>query len=75
VVQVTALAPSALQAEVHAKAAVLSGPSLAAGHLAHGGVIVFDDGSHEVIAPPPVLTLRDLSGLTQSRSSSTAQHA
>jgi thiamine biosynthesis lipoprotein len=75
VVQVTALAPSALQAEIQAKAAVLSGPQLAAGHLAHGGVIVFDDGSHQVIAPPPVLTLSDISGPTQSRSSSTAQHA
>jgi FAD:protein FMN transferase len=75
VVQVTALAPSALEAEIRAKAAVLSGPRLAAGHLAHGGVIVFDDGSHEVIAPPPLITLRDLSALTKPRSSSTPQHA
>ncbi len=60
VVQVTALAPSALAAETAAKAALLSGPRAARGWLAHGGVIVFDDGSHEVIAPPPVVTLAQL---------------
>ncbi len=67
VVQVTALAPSALLAEIHAKAAVLAGPRLAPARLPHGGVIVFDDGSHQVIAPPPVLTLSDLSALTHPR--------
>ncbi|MHB8242954.1 MAG: FAD:protein FMN transferase [Solirubrobacteraceae bacterium] len=69
VVQVTALAPSALLAEIHAKAAVLSGPRLAPARLPHGGVIVFDDGSHRVIAPPPLISLRDLSALTHSRAS------
>ena len=45
VVQVTALAPSALEAEISAKAAVLSGPRRP--RLArHGGVIVLEDGSH-----------------------------
>ncbi len=73
VVQVTALAPSALLAEIHAKAAVLSGPRLAPARLPHGGVIVFDDGSHKVIAPPPTITLRDLSALTHSRASRAAQ--
>ncbi len=62
IVQVTALAPSALIAEIRAKAALLSGPHAAAGWLTHGGVIVFDDGSHEVVQPPTVLTLNDLSG-------------
>ena len=49
VVQVTALAPSALMAEVYAKAAILSGPKGARAWLPHGGVIVRDDGSHEVL--------------------------
>jgi FAD:protein FMN transferase len=57
VVQATALAPSALLAEIHAKAAILSGPRLAPARLPHGGVIVFDDGSHQVIQPPPVIRL------------------
>jgi thiamine biosynthesis lipoprotein len=55
VVQVTALAPSALVAEIRAKAALLSGPAGAPAWLADGGVIVFDDGTHRVLP----------SGLTQ----------
>jgi thiamine biosynthesis lipoprotein len=55
IVQVTALAPSALDAEIKAKAALLSGPDAAPRWLAHGGVIVFDDGSHRVLAPPPLV--------------------
>jgi hypothetical protein len=46
VVQATAFAPTALEAEVRAKAAVLSGPEGAPAWLTHGGVVVFDDGSH-----------------------------
>jgi thiamine biosynthesis lipoprotein len=47
VVQATALAPTAAEAEALAKAALLSGDR---GWLApNGGVLVFDDGSHEVI--------------------------
>jgi thiamine biosynthesis lipoprotein len=46
VVQATAIAPTAVEAEIRAKAAVLSGPDGAAEWLAHGGVLVFDDGSH-----------------------------
>jgi thiamine biosynthesis lipoprotein len=61
VVQVTALASSALAAEIKAKAALLSGPERARAWLAQGGVIVFDDGSHEVVAPPPVIPLSRLS--------------
>jgi thiamine biosynthesis lipoprotein len=52
VVQVTALAPSALAAEIYAKATVLSGPLSAPGWLPYGGVIVLDDGSHRVLEPP-----------------------
>jgi thiamine biosynthesis lipoprotein len=50
IVQVTALAPTGAEAEVRAKAALLSGPAGAHGWLAHGGVIVHDDGSADVIA-------------------------
>ena len=49
VVQATALAPTALEAEIRAKAAVLSGAEHAAAWLPHGGVVVFDDGSHTVL--------------------------
>ena len=46
VVQATALAPTALEAEWRAKAAVLSADRGLA--RAHGGVLVLDDGSHHV---------------------------
>lgn len=49
VVQATALAPTALEAEMLAKAALLSGPDAAAGRLPHGGVVVLDDGTHDVV--------------------------
>ena len=39
----------ALEGEALAKAAVLSGPEGAAAWLRHGGVLVFDDGSHAVV--------------------------
>jgi thiamine biosynthesis lipoprotein len=48
-VQVTALAPTALEAEWRAKAALLSGPEGASRWLPDGGVVVHDDGSHAVI--------------------------
>ena len=51
VVQVTALAPSATEAEVLSKAALLSGPAGAARWLRHGGVVVLEDGSYRVLAP------------------------
>jgi thiamine biosynthesis lipoprotein len=50
-VQATSLAPAALRAEVLAKAAILSGPREASSWLHHGGVLVYDDGAHEVIEP------------------------
>jgi thiamine biosynthesis lipoprotein len=51
IVQATALAPTALEAEVAAKAAVLSGPDGAPRWLRHGGVVVLEDGSHRVFEP------------------------
>jgi thiamine biosynthesis lipoprotein len=59
-VQVTALAPTALMAEIRAKAAILSGPRRAPRWLPDGGVIVSDDGSHRVLEPPAVVTLGQL---------------
>jgi thiamine biosynthesis lipoprotein len=52
VVQVTALAPTATEAEARTKAALLSGPDGAREWLPHGGVVVYDDEHHEVIDPP-----------------------
>jgi FAD:protein FMN transferase len=60
IVQASALAPSALEAEVRAKAALLAGPRRAHLQLPHGGVLVLDDGSHRVLRPPPVVTLSQL---------------
>ncbi|HEX6713756.1 MAG TPA: FAD:protein FMN transferase, partial [Thermoleophilaceae bacterium] len=51
IVQVTARAPRAALAEVCAKAAILSGPKHARLWLPDGGVIVYDDGSHELVEP------------------------
>lgn len=51
VVQATALAPTATEAETLSKAAILSGPAGAARWLAHGGVVVLDDGTVEVLSP------------------------
>lgn len=45
IVQVTALAPTGLLAEVRAKAALLSGVTGAAAHLPDGGVLVTDAGT------------------------------
>jgi len=45
IVQTTALAPTGLEAEVRAKAALLAGPRDAARHLLHGGVIVLASGA------------------------------
>ena len=50
--QVTAVAPTALEAEIRAKAALLSGPDAARRWLPHGGVIVADDGGHAVVPAP-----------------------
>jgi FAD:protein FMN transferase len=66
IVQVTALAPSALSAEILAKAAILSGPRAAPAWLAHGGVIVLEDGSYQVVEPPPSVTLSQLSPMPKA---------
>ncbi len=58
VVQATALAPSAVLAEIHAKAAVLSGPGRAPAWLPWGGLVVFEDGSRHVVETPRGCTLR-----------------
>jgi thiamine biosynthesis lipoprotein len=49
-ISVTALAPTALEAEARAKAALLSGPREAAGWLdRHGGLLITDDGDVHVV--------------------------
>ena len=61
IVQASALAPTALEAEWRAKAALLAGPDAAPGHLVHGGLLVLDDGRGVVLDPPaprPRLTVR-----------------
>ena len=45
VAQVSAIAPTAVEAEVIAKSALLIGPDVAAEWLEFGGVVVLDDGS------------------------------
>ena len=50
-VQVTALAPTATEAEMLSKAALLRGPAGAGEVLVHGGVIVLDDGNYIVLDP------------------------
>jgi thiamine biosynthesis lipoprotein len=49
VVQATALAPTAAEAESLSKAAVLAGAEQALSWLAHGGVLVLDDGSVQTV--------------------------
>jgi FAD:protein FMN transferase len=56
VVQATAVAPSALAAETLAKAAVLSGPDGARRSLPHGGVLVFEDRSYDVVEAERLLS-------------------
>jgi FAD:protein FMN transferase len=61
IVQATALAPSALEAEIRAKSALLAGPRAARAQLPHGGVVVLDSGAHLVFEPQPNVTLAELS--------------
>jgi thiamine biosynthesis lipoprotein len=49
IVQVTAIAPSGVEAEWRAKAALLSGPRDERRWLPHGGLAVYDDGHFELI--------------------------
>ena len=54
----TALAPTTVEAEALAKAALLSGPRNAKRWLRrHGGLIVHDDGDVERIHPRPVVRI------------------
>jgi thiamine biosynthesis lipoprotein len=53
VVQATALAPTALEAETLAKAALLAGPAGGRELLVHGGVLVLDDASVHVVRHEP----------------------
>jgi FAD:protein FMN transferase len=72
-VQATALAPTAAEAETLAKAAVLSGPEHAAAWLPHGGVFVREDGSYEVVGSVACERSRSqprISASTASRSGS-----
>jgi thiamine biosynthesis lipoprotein len=50
IVQATAVAPTALLAEVYAKAALLAGPERAAEWLPHGGVTVSAEGGIDIVA-------------------------
>ncbi|HKN94121.1 MAG TPA: FAD:protein FMN transferase [Thermoleophilaceae bacterium] len=52
VAQATALAPTAVEAETLAKAAILSGAERAPSWLRHGGVLVLEDGSHQLVPTP-----------------------
>jgi thiamine biosynthesis lipoprotein len=54
VAQATALAPTALEAEVLAKAALLAGPAAGPARLVHGGVLVLDEGKLIEVAAPRV---------------------
>ncbi len=56
VVQATALAPTAEEAEMRAKCAVLAGPAAAPGWLSHGGLFVRDDGSVVDLLPEAIGT-------------------
>jgi thiamine biosynthesis lipoprotein len=47
IVQATAVAPTALLAEVYAKSALLAGPEAAPGRLPFGGILVLEDGGVE----------------------------
>jgi FAD:protein FMN transferase len=77
VVQATALAPTTTEAEVLAKAALLSGPARACEWLTHGGVVVFDDGSYEVLEPAasPTATAGACEASHPQMSSSTASRS
>ena len=58
VLQVTALAPTTLEAEVLAKTALLHGVERAHDQLPHGGVVVTESGSVTVVPPPRVEQVR-----------------
>ncbi len=51
IVQATAIAPTATEAEERSKLALLRGPAHAAAALPDGGLLVYDDRSHDIVAP------------------------
>ena len=51
IVQATAMAPTAAQAEALAKVAILSGPARAPEWLSHGGLVISDDGAYKRLEP------------------------
>jgi thiamine biosynthesis lipoprotein len=53
IVQVTAIAPTAVEAEVLTKTTLLRGPGASAGLSRHGGVVVYDDGRVEICSSSP----------------------
>lgn len=55
VVQVTALAPTGVEAEMRSKAALLSGAARALDGLVDGGLVVLDDGRIQVCEPSAAL--------------------
>lgn len=55
IVQVTALAPTGVEAESRSKAALLSGPKGAVNWLVDGGLVVLDDGTPRLIEPSAAL--------------------
>lgn len=75
IVQATALAPSALEAEIRAKSALLAGPRAARAQLPHGGVVVLDGGAHLVFEPQPNVTLAELSGFAAGRANASQAKA
>jgi thiamine biosynthesis lipoprotein len=75
VVQASALAPTAAQAEVLAKAAVLSGPARAPEWLCHGGAIVFDDGRYVRVDQALVAGVPTRAASQPVRSSSTVSRS
>jgi thiamine biosynthesis lipoprotein len=52
IVQVTALAPTATEAEARAKAAILGGPGNVVRWLSHGGLVVYDEAAFEIVMAP-----------------------
>lgn len=76
IVQATALAPTAAEAEGLAKAALLSGPERAAAWLTHGGGFVTDGGRYERMDPPGRTAETSVRPASQrSMSSSTASRS
>ena len=53
IAQATAIAPTAVEAEVLAKTTLLRGPAASGGTSRHPGVVVYDDGRVEICSSPP----------------------